>query len=151
MGGPPPSLLPGEAYAGLMGAAPYDGADIPASMGSFDDTAVSLPSGAVPPVGLTVLLAPHGNQVVEQFCSRMVLPQAAAQERLKRLELRSCYCDPKLSQGQNWPKFVRRMASVGMIDFALSVDENVGGFFVKKDGRTEIAPHHRCEAQQLLV
>jgi len=85
---------------------------------------------------MQVLLEPHGNDVVEILISRMVLPQSAARAKLRQSGLKACYSDPKLQQGQNWPKFCLRMKSANMLDFALSVDEDCGVFLVnKKDGK----------------
>ena len=136
MGPPPQGLTPSGAFASILGSVPYD--DVPASLATFDHTAVSLPSLGSQPVGMQVLLEPHGKDVVDNFISRMVLPQSAARVKLRKSGIKSCYSDPKLQQGQNWPKFCLRMKSAHMLDFALSVDEECGVFFVEKKDKVRL-------------
>ena len=136
MGPPPQGLSPSGAFASILGSVPYD--DVPPSLAAFNHTAVSLPSLGSRPVGMQVLLEPHGNDVVENFITRMVLPQSAARAKLRKSGIRSCYSDPKLQQGQNWPKFCLRMKSAHMLDFALSVEEECGVFFVEKKDKVRL-------------
>ena len=134
MGPPPQGLTPRDAFAGILCSVPYH--DDPPSLGTFDHIALSLPSSGSRPVGMQVLQEPHGNDVAEDFISRMVLPQSAARAKLRLSGLKACYSDPKLQHGQNWQTFCPRMKSANMLDFALTVDEDCGVFFVKKkDGK----------------
>jgi len=111
--------------------------DLPTScpLASYDPELVALPSGALTPVPLEMLVGQGGREEVDSFTSTQTLASAEAAGNLREQRLGRSYEDPQFKNRLKYSGFVKRLLSLGMLDLSLEKPlEQTGMFFVKKKG-----------------
>eukprot|EP00929_Paragymnodinium_shiwhaense_P052284 TRINITY_DN261_c0_g1_i1.p1 TRINITY_DN261_c0_g1~~TRINITY_DN261_c0_g1_i1.p1 ORF type:complete len:1369 (+),score=112.09 TRINITY_DN261_c0_g1_i1:1521-5627(+) len=130
MGKPPAGMDPAGAFAELRGASVYE--DPEAVVVSYDPDLLSLPQPGQVPVALAQLYGSGGVQFCDDFIANKVLAGDSAAAKLASAGVGRCYIDPALAGRRAYIDFVKKLVSRNMVDFALSVTEEVGFFCVKK-------------------
>ena len=131
--GPPGQLTGSEALDALRVSEGYEELPTSSTRGSYNPEAVSLPAGEVFPIDLAGLWGDDGRDVVQNFIDEQLLDENAALSSIECLGPARVYEDPKLRSRSAYAGFIKRLASLGLVDFStVAAKEEVGIFFVKK-------------------
>ena len=131
--GPPGQLTGSEALDALRVSEGYEELPTSSTLGSYNPEAVSLPAGEVFPIDLAGLWGDDGRDVVQNFIDEQLLDENAALSSIECLGPARVYEDPKLRSRSAYAGFIKRLASLGLVDFStVAAKEEVGIFFVKK-------------------
>eukprot|EP00438_Fugacium_kawagutii_P014095 Skav231798 [mRNA] locus=scaffold734:131220:155475:+ [translate_table: standard] len=133
--GSPPDLSGPEALCALRVSEGYEQLPSSSPLGAYDPAKVSLPAEGMHPVPLASLWGSGGQQQVEHFSQQHLLEPDLVQQRLAASGVRRCYQDPQFNSTETYVGFLKKLHSLGLIEFSAQPSvEQVGIFFVKKKG-----------------
>ena len=113
LGPPPADLTPAEALRKLRLSSWYEVDCDSTAKASFDMSRLSLPEGLAHPVPLSELWGAGGEDCVNRFCAREILPQSVAAERIASCGVVRPFADPALRTRRHYEELVAHNFSVG--------------------------------------
>ena len=145
--GKPPSDISGPgALRELQGSCGYSGE--PASLASFREDLISLPSVGGSPSSIETIVGPAAENILKVLRDRCRSRDAAAAAK-GEVGLKAPYMDPVLKRSKNsYVKFLQRLHASQLIEFRTQAREHVGLFCVwKKSGRQRLIVDARLSNQ----
>ena len=145
--GKPPSDISGPgALRELQGSCGYSGE--PASLASFREDLISLPSVGGSPSSIETIVGPAAENILTVLRDRCRSRDAAAAAK-GEVGLKAPYMDPVLKRSKSsYVKFLQRLHASQLIEFRTQAREHVGLFCVwKKSGRQRLIVDARLSNQ----
>ena len=146
LGKPPNDMSGPGALRELQGSCGYSGE--PASLASFQEDLISLPSVGGSPSSIETIVGPAAENILKVLrgsCRSRDVAAAAKGE----VGLKAPYVDPVLKRSKSsYVKFLRRLHASKLIEFRTQAREHVGLFCVwKKNGRQRMIVDARLSNQ----
>ena len=145
--GKPPSDISGPgALRELQGSCGYSGE--PASLASFREDLISLPSVGGSPSSIETIVGPAAENILKVLRDRCRSRDAAAAAK-GEVGLKAPYMDPVLKRSKSsYVKFLQRLHASQLIEFRTQAREHVGLFCIwKKSGRQRLIVDARLSNQ----